>query len=167
MHIVPDNFISTGTQDQAVVSYLNDLFITAMRRQISDIHVLIQGEKCYIQFRDAGVIVDHDIVTHTFGDMIDSKIRSRADLNKADSHVPVDGRMALRYPDSEVGADTESMRKIDVRVSITPTVAGRKIVCRLLDEKSGGRRLAEIPMSLMVRRCIDEIINQPNGLFVV
>lgn len=163
MHIAPDNFISTGSQDKECVDYLNTLFIRAMSRGVSDIHFLSQGKDCFVQFRDAGVLVDIDVLSHTLGDMIDSKIRARADLNKADMHIPVDGRMALRYAESEY-ADT---RKLDMRVSITPTVGGRKIVVRLLDEKSGGRRLSEIPMSLMVKRCIEDIIAQPNGLFLV
>lgn len=161
--IIPDNFISVGTQDKPVVDYLNKLFASAMKRKVSDIHFLTQGKDCFIQFRDSGIMVDIDMVDHSMADQIDSKIRARADLNKADMHIPVDGRMSLRYSTK----DDNSNQKLDVRVSITPTVGGRKIVCRLLDETNSARTLAEITMSIMVRRSIEDIIAQPNGLFLV
>lgn len=157
MSNLPDNFISTGTQDRAVVDYLNQLFPDALKRRISDIHFLTQGKNCFIQYREAGMMIDVKTVDHKFGDMIDSKIRSRADLNKAESHIAVDGRMSLLYEEGQV----------DVRVSIVPSVGGRKIVCRLLDQSNSGRNIAAIPMSLMIRQCIDEIIAEPQGLFLV
>lgn len=157
MSLIPNNFISVGTTDREVVNYLNDLFQDALKKKISDIHILTQGKDCFIMYREAGIMIDVDTVSYQFGDQIDSKIRARADLNKSEGHLAVDGRMSLVY-----GED-----RVDVRVSIVPSVGGRKIVCRLLDQSNSGRDLNDIPMSLMIRQCIDEIISEPQGLFLV
>lgn len=157
MHIAPDNFISVGSQDRAVVDYLNNIFKDALTRNVSDVHFLTQKKECFIMYREAGVMTEIDTVGYEFADMIDSKIRSRADLNKAESHLAVDGRMSLSYENGN----------IDVRVSIVPSVNGRKIVCRLLDQSNSGRAISEIPMSAMIRQCINEIVAEPQGLFLV
>jgi general secretion pathway protein E len=157
MPLAPDNFISTGAYDNDVVNYLNALLPDAIRKAISDIHILVQNQHCYVQFRDGGKMVDVDKLPAQFGDIIDTKIRARSNLNKADLHKPVDGRMSLIY----------DAVPIDVRVAITPTVSGLKIVLRLLNQATALRDIADIPMSLMVRQCIEEIISDPDGLFLV
>lgn len=157
MAIQPNLFISTGHNDKPAAEYLNKLFLDATLKKVSDVHFLMQGDKCYVQFQDAVDLVDVDLLDSNFGRMLDDKIRSRCNLNAAERHLAHDARMKLIF---DVGM-------IDVRVSILPSVGGQKTVCRILDQSNSAKDLNDIKMSSMIRMCIDDIINEPQGLFLV
>jgi general secretion pathway protein E len=65
--------------------------------------------------------------------------------------------MRLRFTD----------RRLDVRVAISPNVSGQLTVCRLLDQANAARRLLDIEMTVAVRASIHQIVEEPNGLFLV
>lgn len=157
MAIEPNLFISTGQHDKPVADYLNNLFLDATTKKVSDIHFLTQGDKCYIQYQDSVDLVDIDLVDSAFARALDDKIRSRCNLNAAERHLAHDARMKLRFDD----------HAIDIRVSIVPTVGGQKCVCRILDQSNSAKDLSDIKMSAMIRMCIGDIINEPQGLFLV
>jgi len=165
MAIMPDEFISVSYADQEIVAYLNELFYQSSMAKSSDIHILSQNNLCFVQRREYGVMVDIDSISPSMADHIDTIIRARADMNKSEQYIPVDGRMSLRFIRDD--AYGEEGHRIDIRVSIVPTVGGRKIVCRLLQENSAARTLNDIPMSLMARNCFDDIISMTEGLFLV
>src|ERR1700716_498185 len=64
-----------------------------------------------------------------FRDAITSRIKIMAKLDIAEKRLPQDGRIKIRFGDTEGGT-----KEIDFRVSSLPTLFGEKIVMRLLDK---------------------------------
>lgn len=153
----PDLFISSGHMDREAAETLNNLFLQAAVTGASDIHLLTSDGMCEVRFRVNGILRSMFEYEGHLSKLIDDKIRARANLSSADRHVALDGRFRLRYPE----------KAIDVRVSIAPNVAGQLCVCRLLDNSNSARSLDTIEMTPMVRHCLDEMIEEPNGLLLV
>lgn len=154
----PDEFISTSATDAPAVRYLNNLFRSAAREGISDVHLEDDANGCRIRVRVRGVMTAWDYVSTTFSRDFDAKIRSKCRLSLVDRNAPLDGK--FRY--------VVDGRDVDVRVSILPLSEGKQsIVCRLLDSKSNLITLDEIVMPDDVRRAINHVISQPQGLFLV
>ncbi|WP_425953161.1 ATPase, T2SS/T4P/T4SS family [Ralstonia pseudosolanacearum] len=153
----PDLFFATGNHDRAAAEYLNKTFLQAAVRKAADVHILFESEQTLIQYRLSGDLEEVDSVPNAFSKLLDEKIRARANLSAADRHIPLDGRMRLIFDD----------RTVDVRVSIVPTIIGQKIVCRLMDESVSVTSLREIQMTKILRHCLQEILGEPNGLFLV
>lgn len=153
----PDLFISSGHHDRPAVDYLNELFREAARQGANDVHLQWCDDHCEIKLRLSGELEVYDRVEPQMAKLVDEKMRSRANLSAADRNTPLDSRMRLRFPE----------RTIDVRLSVLPVIGGQKMVCRILDQSNAAKSLDTIQMTPMVRRCIDELIDEPQGLLIV
>lgn len=153
----PDLFIHSGVPDKPAAEFLNRLFHDAAKECVTDIHLLWQEQKCSVQFRVSGQLEAIETIDAAMAKHVDEKIRSRSNMSMAERHMPLDGRMRLRFPD----------RNVDVRVSMIPVVGGQKCVCRLLDQANAARPLDTIELTPMVRMLIDELIEEPHGMLIV
>ncbi|MBG6082994.1 GspE/PulE family protein [Rubrivivax gelatinosus] len=153
----PDLFIASGHHDRALVEYLNRLFSNAAEQGANDVHLQWTDSVCTIKLRLSGELELYDVVEGNEAKLLDEKIRSRANLSAADRNIPLDGRMRLRFPG----------RVIDVRLNLLPVVGGQKIVCRILDQSNAAKPLSTIEMTPMVRHCVNELIEEPQGLLLV
>lgn len=153
----PDLFIPSGIHDRNLVEYLNKLFFEAAEQGANDVHLQWTDGVCTIKLRLSNDLEPYDEVSGPDAKLIDEKIRSRANLSAADRNTPLDGRMRLRFP----------QRVIDVRINLLPVVGGQKIVCRILDQSNAAKPLETIEMTPMVRHCVNELIEEPQGLLLV
>lgn len=156
----PDLFISTGAGDKDAVAWLNDLFLSAAQTKVADIHFEEHGNDCRVRWRLPGGLSTYDTITGNQVRIIDDKIRSRSQLPTGDRKSAHDGRMQLRY-------QQPAKRKLDIRVSIQPCVNGQSIVCRVHDESNSILDINRIEMTPAVRYFINQIIDEPTGLFLV
>lgn len=153
----PNEFISTSSSDAGAVRYLNTLFAKAAIEGFSDVHFEDTDEGCTVRIRKNGEMVVLDVVSHAYSREFDNKIRMKCKLSIVERMTPLDGKFFYEVEN----------RRIDVRVSILPLAQGESIVCRILDQKSNIITLGEIEMPPDVRKAIDHIIKQPQGLFLV
>ena len=156
----PDLFISTGAGDKEVVAWLNELFLTAAQTGVADIHFEEHGHDCRVRWRLPGGLTTYDTINGNQVRVVDDKIRSRSQLPIGDRKSSHDGRFQLRY-------QLPHKRKLDIRVSVQPCVNGQSIVCRVHDESSSILDINRIEMTPAVRFFIDQIIDEPTGLFLV
>ncbi len=156
----PDLFIASGQGDKETVAWLNDLFLSAAQTGVADIHFEEHGHDCRIRWRLPGGLSTYDTISGNQVRIVDDKIRSRAQLPIGDRKSSHDGRIQLRY-------QHPVKRKLDIRVSIQPCVNGQSIVCRVHDESSSILDINSIEMQPAVRYFIDQIIDEPTGLFLV
>ncbi len=154
----PHEFISSSATDAAPVRYLNSLFREAAESGASDIHFEDNKNGCSIRFRLRGELVIKDQVSAAFSKEFDAKMRSKSRLSLIDKTTPLDSKFAYKVDG----------RDVDVRVSILPLNDGKQsIVCRLLDSKANSTTFEDIEMPDAVRRAINHVISQPQGLFLV
>lgn len=153
-------FVSTGGHTEGhVVDVLNSVFEDAVISGISDIHFEFDDmEGVLVRFRIAGdlkfrpYVLDADMAR-----IAKTKICAKSKLDDQERLVPQDGRMMVFF-----GA-----RRVDIRVAIIPTVAGYKIVCRLLDSDNSDIEIDELEMPFLVKEAMKRVAVSPEGMVLL
>ncbi len=144
-------------EDLPVVELLNRVMTAAIDQRASDIH-FEPFERIYkIRYRIDGICYDVAQPPVSLSQAIASRIKVLANLDVAEARLPQDGRIMLSLAD----------RSIDLRVSTLPTVFGESIVMRVLDQGTVSLSLDELGMPAHVREQVDQVIDRPNGIFLV
>lgn len=104
------------------VRFLERLIEEAKSLGSSDIHIEIYAEKARIRIRIDGVLVERYKLDKNEYPALINQIKIKSNLDIAEKRLPQDGRLAMNQ-----GSD-----KIELRVSILPTLHGEKIVLRIL-----------------------------------
>jgi type IV pilus assembly protein PilB len=103
-------------------NFLESLVKEAKNLRSSDIHIEIYDDKCRIRFRVDGQLIERHKINKTEYPTLINKIKISAKCDIAEKRLPQDGRIRYNVNNS----------KIDIRVSILPTLHGEKVVLRLL-----------------------------------
>lgn len=103
-------------------NFLESLVKEAKNLRSSDIHIEAYDDKCRIRFRVDGQLIERHKINKTEYPTLINKIKIAAKCDIAEKRLPQDGR--IRY--------TVNNQKLDIRVSILPTLHGEKVVLRLL-----------------------------------
>jgi type IV pilus assembly protein PilB len=103
-------------------NFLESLVKEAQSLRSSDIHIEVYDDKCRIRFRVDGQLIERHKVNKSDYPTLINKIKIEAKCDIAEKRLPQDGRIRFTVNNS----------KIDIRVSILPTLHGEKIVLRLL-----------------------------------
>jgi type IV pilus assembly protein PilB len=88
---------------------------------------------------------------------IASRIKVMANLDIAERRLPQDGRIELN-----VGGN-----RIDMRVSVLPTMFGESVVIRVLDQSNVGLSLDRVGMPPPLLAKFRQVILKPNGIVLV
>lgn len=166
---MPDLFISSSGRDGKTIDFLNQLFWTAAEENISDIQLRFYDHLRLIRVEKVGDRVEPfepwaEIEDRDFFEQIDSRLRSRAHIDAAARQVALDGKIRLRYRQE---AGWPGNRTLDIRVSIIPTDAGQTYVCRIQDAQFALKPIDEIAMSGSVRRVLESLLTEKQGVVVV
>jgi len=86
-----------------------------------------------------------------------NRVKVMAGLDISSKNRPQDGRTMIMH----------AGRKIDIRVSIIPTVHGEQAVLRLLNQSRGIIPLNGLGMRLDMAEQIDKLVRQPHGIVLV
>lgn len=117
-----DNF----TTDSPIANLLNGLFLEAVSKRASDIHVEIEREHTRLRFRIDGILYSIGELSKDRGAALTSRVKLLANLNILENRRPQDGRIDIRTDEYT----------LDVRVSVTPTAQGESLVMRLLNKSN-------------------------------
>ncbi|ONG37363.1 hypothetical protein BKE30_14625 [Alkanindiges hydrocarboniclasticus] len=160
-------FISSNPNDpldQKAVEILNDVFAYALFNKASDVHFETAYDEGLVRVRQDGELrIIHNLPKNLIV-RISEKIMSRADIAASTTKTPQDGRTYLFFPKPD---NSNEEVRVDLRINILPSMKGRSIVCRLLDQSNAGKSLNEIHMTKSVREAIGSLITSPTGLFYV
>jgi type IV pilus assembly protein PilB len=118
-----------GSEDAPVVRLVNMVLIDAIRKGASDIHIEPYEKHMRIRYRIDGLLQEVMRPNIKLKDPILSRVKILSKLNIAERRLPQDGRIKLRVNLSG------TIKVIDYRVSVLPTLFGEKIVLRLLDSE--------------------------------
>lgn len=154
-------FVAVGGSrlEGEVCEVLNGIFETAIATNSSDIHFEFDdidglavrtrngGELSFMRFHLA---VEPARVAR-------AKICAKTRLDDQERLVPQDGRMMVYF----------GGRRVDVRVAITPSVAGFKIVCRLLDSNNSSQDIDTLDMPFAVRAAMKRVASSPEGIVLL
>ena len=148
---------ASGDADAPIVKLINLIINEAIKAGATDIHIEPLLKTTRVRFRVDGAL--REVMTPPIGmhpGMI-SLIKVMSKLNIAERRLPQDGHIALKT----------SLKSVDVRVSITPTVLGEKVVMRLLDKGEFGFKLTTLGFESSDMEIFNKIIRRPYGIIIV
>lgn len=140
-----------------VIRLVNMILFEALRQRASDIHVHPQESRLVIRFRIDGMLLDRFYPPLSLASAISSRLKVMTELDIANRHSPQDGHTTVR-----IGS-----HKIDIRLSVIPTIYGERIVLRLLDQSQTQLSLDQVGMAQHMQERMLGLINRPNGMILV
>lgn len=148
---------ASSNADAPVVKLLNLIINEAIKAGATDIHIEPLVKTSRIRFRVDGAL--REVMTPPIGmhPGVISIVKVMSKLNIAERRLPQDGHISLKT----------AMKSVDVRVSITPTVLGEKVVMRLLDKGEFGFKLTTLGFEQEDMDIFTKIIRRPYGIIIV
>ncbi len=149
--------LEEGANAVPIVKFVNLVLKQAILDKASDVHFEPFEQEFKIRYRVDGALYEMRGPPKHMSLPVTSRIKVMANLDIAERRIPQDGRICL----SVAG------RQIDLRVSTLPTSWGESVVLRILDRSVVSLDLAQIGLPKHIFDEICEIIQKPNGIFVV
>ena len=140
-----------------VIRLVNMILFEALRRRASDVHVHPEETRLNIRLRVDGMLVDAFSPPLSLASAISSRLKVMTELDIANRHSPQDGQTTVR-----VGA-----HKVDIRLSVIPTVHGERLVMRLLDQGQNKLSLDTLGMTQEMQQELKDTVDRPNGMLLV
>ncbi len=148
---------ASTSADAPIVKLVNLIINEAIKANATDIHIEPLTKSTRVRYRVDGAL--REVMTPPIGmhPGVISLIKVMSKLNIAERRLPQDGHIALKT----------SLKSVDVRVSITPTVLGEKVVMRLLDKGDFGFKLTTLGFEQEDMDIFARIIRRPYGIIIV
>ncbi len=135
---------------------IQELLGSALRIEVSDIHIEPEKTDLKIRFRIDGVLQDVASVKMTEHHQFVSRVKILSKMKLNVTSVPQDGSFSLTYDD----------QPIDVRVSVLPSAFGESIVMRILRQDKGSLQFDELGIVGLARERILKEMEKPNGMIL-
>ncbi|MBY0371439.1 type IV-A pilus assembly ATPase PilB [bacterium] len=143
--------------DKPVIRLINKLFVEAIRRKASDIHVEPYENYLRVRFRVNGSLLEVMRLPAQMKAATPARIKVMAQLDISEKRLPQDGRLQVKTKD----------KKIDIRVSVLPTIFGEKVVMRILDQGNVAPDIKGIGFEEEQARAFIKACQQPYGMLLV
>ncbi len=152
-----------GVAASPVVRLVNSALAEGLRLGASDIHLETTAHGLVVRYRIDGVLETFRSTAglEPAGQAI-SRLKVLAELDIAETRIPQDGRMSVRLGNEG---------KVDLRVSIMPSLHGEDAVLRILDKRrlasaESGLTLAELGFVGEDREQLRDLAAQPYGMLL-
>jgi type IV pilus assembly protein PilB len=153
-----DEDLVAGLANEApIVRFVNLVLLQAVKDRASDIHFEPFETEFRIRYRVDGALYEMSPPPKHLALPVVSRIKVMANLNISERRLPQDGRINYKL----------GKREIDLRVSTLPTQFGESVVLRVLDRSAVNLDLETLGFPKGVYDFISEVIQRPNGIFVV
>lgn len=155
------HYRQSGHSKTEAVSYKDDLLTQilseAREMNASDIHVEPYEFNSRVRYRIDGKLIErYEIPLPDYATFI-NRIKIQSSLDIGEKRLPQDGRLLFQNGE----------QKIDIRVSILPTLFGEKAVLRLLGSDGASIDLKTLGFSRDELKLYTEGIQQPNGIVLI
>jgi type IV pilus assembly protein PilB len=142
---------------ETVVSLVEKILVTAIRRKATDIHFEPAAERTFVRLRVDGVMHPLMEIRSSIKRGVVSRIKVMADMDIAERRVPQDGRASLRIDE----------RSVDLRIASIPTVFGEAVTVRILDDHGSPLSLVALGMEEEELAVFREVIKRPWGEILI
>lgn len=136
---------------------LQDLVHEARDLGSSDIHLEVYDTTARVRIRIDGLLVERFRYARTDHPGLVNRVKVSAGLDISEKRLPQDGRMML----------DQDGKRMDIRVSILPTLHGEKVVLRLLGQDAGHLRIEDLGMDPRQLQDYSDGIRKPHGLVLI
>lgn len=143
--------------DENVMKSVYQFIEDAINDGASDIHFEPQRDKMRVRFRIDGVLHEYATIKQEMMLPVAARIKRMADMNLAETRIPQDGRIPIRYKELA----------LDVRVSSQPTRYGEAFVMRILSKSGFPLGLDQLGLYPDQQSELKKLMHHPNGLIVI
>ena len=151
------DLLESSDDEKPIIRLVNSLLARAVKERASDIHIEPLENEVLVRFRIDGMLQDKTQIQKRHAGSLASRIKVIGKLDIAEKRLPQDGRISIKV----AGKD------IDVRLSVIPVAFGERIVMRLLDKSSGGKRLDQAGLEKRTYESLCALIEQKHGIVLV
>jgi len=152
---------ATGAEAEAsatpIIRFVDLILYQAIQDRASDIHFEPFENEFKIRYRVDGALYEMAPPPRHLAPPVISRVKVMASMNIAERRLPQDGRIQKNI----------AGRSVDLRVSTLPTQFGESVVLRVLDRSTVNLDLEMLGMPKYVGDYILEVIERPNGIFIV
>jgi len=152
------DFSTIPKEDHPVIKFINTILIDAIKKKVSDIHFEPFEQTYRIRYRQDGLLSEIANQPINLSNRITSCIKIMASLDISERRIPQDGSFKMKLSQNQ---------SIDFRVSSCPTLAGEKLVIRILDSASTKLNIEELGFSSVQKENFLHAINRPQGMVLV
>lgn len=149
--------LSNSANQAPIIRFVDVVLQEAVKAKASDIHFEPFEDQFRIRYRIDGALYEMAPPPKSLANAVTARIKVMASLNIAEKRIPQDGRIKT----------TVGGRPIDLRVSTLPTQFGESVVLRILDKGVVNLDLENLSMEPEIMNGIRELVNRPNGIFIV
>ncbi len=146
--------------DHHIIRLWQEIALSAIKRDASDIHIEAQQNSCVVRFRIHGDLCLFRSYLKTDHIRLITRIKILAKLDIAEQRLPQDGRLTIAGGGS-MGPE------IDCRVSTMPTLFGEKAVIRLLRTTNFELDIDRIGLTNSQMDIVKECLGRRHGLILV
>jgi general secretion pathway protein E len=154
---IEEKDILTMAGEAPIIKLVNHIFVQAVKRGASDIHIEPYEKEVRVRYRIDGIMYPAFTPPKRVQAALASRIKIMANLNIAEKRLPQDGRIQIKVAD----------KAIDIRVSVLPVTFGERIVMRLLDKSKTFGALEQLGFSERDFDVIKKSIARANGIILV
>lgn len=140
-----------------IIKLVNHIFVQAVKRGASDIHIEPYEKEVRVRYRIDGIMYVVMSPPKRIQGALVSRIKIMAGMNIAEKRLPQDGRIQIKVAD----------KMIDIRVNALPVNFGERVVMRLLDKSKTFGSLESLGFSERDYKVIMESISRSNGIILV
>jgi type IV pilus assembly protein PilB len=150
-----------GSEEDAtkapVIRFVDLLLSQAVKSRASDIHIEPQERSMMVRMRIDGVLRNMVPPAKKMQAAVIARIKIMSEMDIAERRLPQDGRFKVKA----------CGKRIDVRVSVIPTIYGEKVVMRILDASAVNHDLDLLGFESKRLAEFKEMLNRPHGIMIV
>lgn len=143
--------------DTPLIRLVNQLLLSAVKQNASDIHIDPHENEVVVRFRVDGVLNVEKIFPKIMEKQLISRFKIISGLDITETRRPQDGRIKMVIENT----------KLDLRVSSLPTVNGEKLVLRLLNLKNNLGSINKLGLNEENFKRFSSLIKRPYGIILV
>jgi general secretion pathway protein E len=131
--------------------------LAASKSRATDIHVEPKGENFQVRMRVDGQMVHIVDLPNKVGDLMFGLIKTACQFPPAARDAVLDGSFSTRLQN----------RRVDYRVSFTPSMHGQKLVLRVLDQRDAPSSISDLDLPVYMQDRLRKVCQQDAGMLLV
>lgn len=140
-----------------IVRMVNLILTQAVRKKASDIHIEPRKDRVDVRYRVDGELHLAPSIPKSLQSGVASRIKIMSELDIAERRMPQDGRISVKIDG----------KKIDLRVSTSPSQYGERVVLRVLRRSDGLIPLEQLGFTPRDMTLFRTLIARPYGIILV
>lgn len=149
--------IELEAKRRPIVRLLNAIVTHGLVAGASDINIRPEIDRIDVYYRIDGRLQYSRTFAKALLPGLVSRVKILGRMNIAERRVPQEGNARLERGD----------RRVDLRLSVLPTISGESVVIRILDEAVGLRPLSGLGLPEEIMDPVRNVLSRPHGLFLV